>query len=291
VEVPRLVGLSFVEAETLLDAAGLETSATCDSGLIDDTGMLVARQSPVAGSLVEEASLVSLVVRKGERWKKPSKPRETKGSTEKFVVCIDPGHQCDSDTTPELIGPGSDSVKPRMTAGVTGAVTGVPEYEVALQISMNLKRVLEARGVRVVMTRTTNDVNLSNKERAQIANDAKADLFLRVHGDKSPEQSAVGLSTLYPKKNSWTKGIASRSKRAAAAIQSGAIASTEAADRGTIERNDFAGFNWSKVPSVLVQCGFLSNPVEDRLLASPHYQDKLAVGMADGIMRYLESNP
>jgi len=51
---------------------------------------------------------------------------------------------------------------------------------------------------------------------------------------------------------------------------------------------DLSGFNWSTVPTVLVECGFLSNPVEDRLLASPHYQDKLATGIADGVMAYLE---
>jgi N-acetylmuramoyl-L-alanine amidase len=115
---------------------------------------------------------------------------------------------------------------------------------------------------------------------------------VRIHGDASPDSRISGLSTLYPASNKWTSRIAGRSKRAASRIQQFAIVSTGAVDRGVHRRRDLVGFNWSKVPTVLVECGFLSNPVEDRLLASPHYQDKVAAGIADGIMAYLsKENP
>ena len=154
---------------------------------------------------------------------------------------------------------------------------------------MNLKEALERRGVKVVMTRTTNDVNLSNSERARIANRAKADLFVRVHGDGSPDSSTAGITTLYPGKTKWTAATSEPSRRAAQLVHRAVVAQTGAADRGVVARTDLSGFNYAVVPSILIECGFLSNPVEDKLLSSPHYQDKLAEGMAKGIVRYLES--
>jgi N-acetylmuramoyl-L-alanine amidase len=138
------------------------------------------------------------------------------------------------------------------------------------------------------MTRTTNDVNLSNTERAQIANAARADLFVRLHADSSTDESLSGVSTLYPSSNAWTKPIAETSVRAAHTIQTSLVKKTHAVDVGTAERGDLAGFNWSSVPAVLVGVGFPSNRVEDRLLVSPNYQDKVAEGLADGILTYLE---
>jgi N-acetylmuramoyl-L-alanine amidase len=166
--------------------------------------------------------------------------------------------------------------------------TRLPEYEIVLQISTNLKSRLERAGITVVMTRTTNDVNISNAERAAIANEAGADLFVRVHADGSTDPQVSGISVLYPGTGSFTTAISPESHRAATAVHDAVIASTGAASRGVVSRNDLSGFNWSKVPAVLVETGFLSNPVEDRLLASPHYQDKLAEGMASGILKYLK---
>jgi N-acetylmuramoyl-L-alanine amidase len=205
------------------------------------------------------------------------------------VVCIDPGHQGHSDLSPEPIGPRSKTMKARVSGGATGTTTKLPEYEIALQISMNLKRRLEERGFRVIMTRTTDDVNISNAERALIANKCKADLFVRVHGNGSPDQSVSGVSVIYPARNRWTSGLAARSKRAAKQVHSSITAQTGAVDRGMTARGDLAGFNWSKSPAILVECGFLSNSVEDRLLASPHYQDKVAEGIAQGVSAYLAS--
>jgi len=296
VEVPALSGLSLTEAETVLSAAGLAIRIRTD-GVASETGtLIVTAQDPEAGSLLSASTAVGVVVRSVEPTvvpgaKKATKKSAKKAASSKRVICIDPGHQARADSTPEPIGPGSKSVKPSVSGGATGVKTRVPEYEIALQVSMNLKSELEQRGYRVVMTRTTNDVNLSNSERAKIANDAKADLFIRIHGDGSPDSSTAGLSTLYPGKNQWTKPIRARSKKAASFIQSAAVQATGAVDRGIKQRDDLSGFNWCKVPVVLVECGFLSNPVEDRLLASPHYQDKLVAGIADGAVAYLVANP
>ena len=61
---------------------------------------------------------------------------------------------------------------------------------------------------------------------------------------------------------------------------------TGAKQRGVFKRNTYSGLNWSKVPAVLIECGYMSNPEEDRLLSTPEYQEKLALGMALGLMDY-----
>jgi N-acetylmuramoyl-L-alanine amidase len=175
-----------------------------------------------------------------------------------------------------------------MTAGGAGVLTDVPEFEITLELATNVRKRLEAAGVKVVMTRETNDVDLSNAARAAIANEARASLFVRLDADSDPDPTLSGVSTLYPASNPWTRAIAASSKRAAGLVQKRASSATGAVNRGTAERSDVTGFNWAKVPSILVQTGYPSNAVEDRLLGSPGYQDKLSSGIAEGIVAYLK---
>lgn len=205
-----------------------------------------------------------------------------------FVVCIDPGHQAKANLDGEPIGPDASETKPQVTGGATGTVTGQPEHELVLAVSLLLAERLEAAGVKVVMTRTTANIDISNSERAALANEAKADLFVRVHADGNTDAGVHGLSTLYPAGNEWVKPIASESKAAATAIHRTALDVTKASDRGVIERSDLSGFNWCTVPTVLLECGFLSNAEEDRLLATGAYRAKLADGIAQGVLAYLE---
>lgn len=283
VQVPSVTGKPVEEAEIVLAAAGLaverrETAQVVAPG----TAIIVVSQTPAAGEVVDQGTSVVLRV--------PAGSMATVASAPQFVVCIDPGHQAKSDLKPEPIGPGSSETKGRVLGGTTGTATKLPEYEVTLQIATNLQKRLEAAGVKVIMTRTTNDVSISNSERAIIANNAKADLFIRIHCDGSTDSAASGISTLYPGSTQWSSGIAAPSKSAANSVQSAVVAATGAVSRGAIARTDQTGFNWAKVPAVTVECGFMTNPVEDKLLASPHYQDKLAEGMTNGIMAFLRGN-
>ncbi len=207
----------------------------------------------------------------------------------KYVVVIDAGHQAQADNTPEPIGPGSSETKPAVASGATGATTGVPEHTVNLQVSLKLRDLLQARGVKVVMVRTTENVDIPNSKRAQTANDAHADLFVRVHCDDVSGSSTHGLLTVIPDDNQWTHPIVAASARAGQAIQKATLATTGAYDRGVRPPDvPMSGFNWSKVPTVIVEMGLMSNPAEDRLLSDPSYQGKLAQGMADGVMNYLQ---
>jgi len=291
VEVPELTGASVEEATMVLTTAGFVVKVS-EEGTATAAGSrrLVTGQDPVAGTVSAAGTIVSIVVPPAAaRVATPTPAAKAKPAVARptFVVCIDPGHQAHSNSTPEPIGPGAKATKPSVSGGATGVSTGIPESELALQISMNLKARLEARGVKVVMTRTTNDVNLSNSQRAAIANRAKANLFVRVHCDGSTSSAASGVSTLYPADNTWTHAILADSRAAAKLVQTSVVQATGAVDRGAVQRSDLSGFNWAKVPSVLIEAGFLSNRVEDKLISSPHYQDRLATGMTDGIMAYL----
>ena len=114
--------------------------------------------------------------------KKPASGRTGK------VVVIDPGHQGGNSAQLEPVGPGSSTTKAKVSHGTSGVVTGTPESELVLAVGLKLRDALEARGIKVVMTRTSQDVDISNIQRAQIANEASADLFVRVHADGADDQ-------------------------------------------------------------------------------------------------------
>ena len=152
-----------------------------------------------------------------------------------------------------------------------------------------LRRALVARGVKVVMIRSRQNVDIPNSQRAAIANSAHAALFIRLHCDGSTDRSKHGLSTLVPAKNRWTGPIVGASAKAGRIVHHAVLAATGAADGGVVNRGDLSGFNWSRVPTVLVEMGFMSNGAEDKALTTPAYQEKLASGLASGIGQYLKS--
>lgn len=210
------------------------------------------------------------------------------GSLDGAVICIDPGHASTIDAATEPIGPGSAEMKVKDPGGTSGSVTGVREPVVTLAISQYLKQQLEAQGAIVFMTRSGPDYSGGNRERAQVANQAGADLFIRVHADGSSDSSQRGVSTLHPAAIAgWTDDIYEQSRAAAGSVQAAMVAGLGAPDLGTVERSDITGFNWADVPAILVEVGFMSNPDEDLLLNDTVYQQQVAAALASGISAYL----
>ena len=199
------------------------------------------------------------------------------------LICLDPGHG----TPPavgrqtEPIGPGSKVLKIKDGGGAAG------EAGVALGIARRTRALLLARGYRVAMTRTGSTFrygNGGNIGRAQFCNQRHAALMVRIHADGSGNTSLHGVSTLVPAwHRGWTDDIYVPSVRAGRALQRAVVSATGAADRGLVRRADLTGFNWSDVPSVLVETGFLSNPAERRLLQSGAYQQRVARGLTVGV--------
>jgi N-acetylmuramoyl-L-alanine amidase len=216
-------------------------------------------------------------------------PANQTPAAQSAVICIDAGHQAHGDSSLEPIGPGASVRKPKVADGATGVATHKPESQVNLEIAMKLRDELRQRGFTVVMVRETQDVNISNSARAAVANNAHAALFIRLHCDGTNGHSTHGLSTLVPSNNQWTAAILAPSTRAAQIVHRTTIAATGAADRGVVTRGDLSGFNWSTVPTILIEMGFLSNPDEDRMLNTEDYQWRLAKGMADGVAQYVGS--
>jgi N-acetylmuramoyl-L-alanine amidase len=209
------------------------------------------------------------------------------------VVVIDPGHDERANLETEPIGPGSATGKIKDGGGTHGVVTGTREADLVLDISLRLRALLRRAGVSVVMTRTqTAGASMGNIARARIANRAGADLFLRVHADGHPSRAVRGTHILVPAlREGWTDDVYRASRRAASLVQPELVRALGFPDRGISEHTDFTGFNWADVPVILVELGFMTNPTEDRLLATSAYQGRAAVGLCRGTLRYLGRAP
>ena len=206
-----------------------------------------------------------------------------------YVICIDPGHQTKGDMSQEPVAPGSSEKKFKVSWGTQGVATKIPEYELTLSASKILKKDLEQMGFKVIMTRETNDVNITNSERAIFANDNNADLVIRIHADGSDDSSTTGASLhipsqdsqytskIYPESNECAKLISLQMKQDGFKVNS------------IYQRSDLTGFNWSKVPVVLVEMGFMSNPEEDQKMAETSYQEKMMKSVAEGAQAYFEN--
>ncbi len=209
------------------------------------------------------------------------------------VVVIDPGHDARANLATEPIGPGSTTRKIKDGGGTHGVVSGIREPELALDVSLRLRRLLRAAGVRVVMTRTqTAGASMGNIARARIANDAGAALFLRVHADGASSVAARGTHTLTPALHrGWTDDVYAASRRAATLVQAELVRALGFPSRGIQERSDFTGFNWADVPVILVEMGFMTNATEDRALARPAVRGRAALGLCRGTLRFLGFPP
>jgi N-acetylmuramoyl-L-alanine amidase len=209
------------------------------------------------------------------------------------VVVLDPGHDLRANSATEPIGPGSSTRKIKDGGGTHGVVSGLGEAELNLRVALRLRALLEHAGVKVVMTRTrTAGTSIGNVARARIANRAGAALFLRIHADGSTDPAARGTHTLYPaRRKGWTDDVYAASRRAAGIVQGELRSALGFPDRGLQERSDFTGFNWADVPVILVEMGFMTNPTEDRLLATDAYQRRAAVGLCRGTLRFLGRSP
>jgi N-acetylmuramoyl-L-alanine amidase len=198
-------------------------------------------------------------------------------------IGIDPGHQSKANNETEPIAPGSSEKKAKASSGTAGVSTRVAEYVVNLDVSLLLQEALAAQGAEVFMTRTDHDVNISNIERARMMNDNNADLVLRIHCNGANDSRKQGIG-LYVRN---TDTGAEKCLLAAQTLLPAMIAATGAHADGIFKNDTYTGLNWSEVPSILVEMGFMSNPEEDRLLNDPDYQQKLVDGMVNGIIDYI----
>lgn len=200
------------------------------------------------------------------------------------VVAIDPGHQNKGMKDLEPNGPGSDQMKAMLTSGTQGVATKLPEYRLNLQVGLLLRNELITRGYTVVMIRESNDVSLSNVQRAQIANRAKAAAFVRIHANGSENAAKQGAYTIcQTKKNPYNADLHPESLQLSRKVLDGFIAATNQRELAIWETDTMTGINWAEVPSTILEMGYMSNPEEDKRMAEDAFQQAAAKGVADGL--------
>ena len=162
-----------------------------------------------------------------------------------------------------------------------GAVyEGIKEKDLTLAMSKKLEALLLAQGYNVVMTRTT-DVYMDLYDRADIANDVGADIFVSIHANAYEDPEIYGAMTYYHPSSG-------RGKRLAQAIQAPMCQVAGAKDKG-VRDADFVVLRETDMCAVLVETGFMTNHNELMLLNDSDYQDKLVKGICEGIVRYLNN--
>lgn len=297
--VPALVGRSLTNAMEHARSQGFEVDVRGWKYSETHSDGTVLSQTPKAMEEAKKGDGIVLVVSKGPRPEQGKQPGSTsaqasspsKGATGTYAgrtVCIDPGNQMNPGEG-EYTDPGQTSKLPP-EARDRGTLTGNPEDLVNLDIAMKLKDLLEKDGVKVVMTRESNDVQLGEIARAQMASKDEAELLVSVHCPTSTDATRMGTQTIYAAENPYNASEYEKSKAAALFCQSEVLKSCSLDDLGANAKKDRVILNWAQVPAVQCEAAYLSNPRDDSMLAQEDFRWKVAWGLRNGIIKYF-TNP
>ena len=203
------------------------------------------------------------------------------------IIVIDAGHQTVGSSALEPNGPGSEDMKAEVTWGAKGAYTGQAEYELNLRVALILRDELIKRGYSVVMIRETNDVKISNMERAEVANKYNAAAYIRIHANSWTDPDTHGSLTISQSSaNPYCGDHYEESSLLSKCVLNAFCQETGLLNLGVTENDTMTGTNWSRVPTTIVEMGFLSNPKEDSYMANDIFRLDAAKGIANGLDEY-----
>lgn len=187
----------------------------------------------------------------------------------KYDVVIDPGH---GGTDPGYVSP-----------------NGVAEDNINLNIAKKLYKLLNRRGLRAILTRAngktlTNGENAKSlKGRSDIANASGAKVFISIHLNSFPDSQYYGAQTFYQRDSE-------KGKKLAQTLQKALVNELDKKNfRKPLPTDNLSVLRHTKIPAVIVECGFLSNPAEEKRLMDDAYQSRIALAIYNGIEEYLKS--
>lgn len=292
--------LSVLLAGSLLLLFPGTARASSDTGYESEKGQATIKAPASSGSDEtdnfsdgSEGTVSSSDASSGMDWSAPNSTAVPSSSTRQFTVCIDPGHQGSwvDMSAQEPMAPGSSQTKNKATTGTSGNYSKVPEYQVNLEVSLVLQKELASRGYKVVMTREDNDKAISNKERAEFATSANADITIRIHANSDNSPSAAGALTMAPTSSNTylDKDIIEKSNTLASCVIDSYCNATGLANKGVISADNLTGTNWSTIPVAVLEMGFMSNQKDDLYITDSANHETMARGIADGIDAYFNT--
>ncbi len=250
-------------------------------------GVIAAILSVMIGSAAAIGNAdCSSIIKEAQRIEQENAAKEEAAG---YVIAIDAGHQAHGNFGQEPIGPGASTMKTKVAGGTSGTTSGVPEYQLTLDVSLKLRDALEEKGYQVVMIRETNDVDITNSERAQIANEADADAFIRVHANGSDSASANGAMTIcQTSSNPYNSEYYEDSKRLSELVLDAYTEATGIRKERVWETDTMSGINWCMVPVTIIELGYMTNPEEDMKMQDEEFQNTMVEGIVAGIETYLD---
>jgi len=194
-----------------------------------------------------------------------------------YCVVIDAGHQATPNTEQEPMSSSMSGSKDKSAQGFKGVVTGTDESEIDLSVALLLRDYLTSLGCEVYMTRETNDVDISNKERAELAVSHDPDLYIRLFCNAANDSKASGCFVIVPAGGKYASDVPNWGTNLGKAIAS----ATGCVDNGCKASEKYSGLNWAQdVPSFMVRMGYLSNSDDESALLDGEYQYKICQGIA-----------
>lgn len=217
-----------------------------------------------------------------------NKDNDSNEENSNITIVIDPGHSSTGTSGNEPVSPNSSTTKLKDGLGATGSYTNIPEHKTNMSVALLVKKELTSKGYNVILTKQDVAESKSNIERAEVGNKNNADLVVRIHADSAENSSISGASMHVPANNEYTSSFYKISKSYGTTILNNYVDEIGIKNRGVIERNDLTGFNWSKVPVVLIEMGFLSNKEDDNFVSNTANHPKIAKAISDGIDKCFE---